>query len=93
MSAQGDALVIDVRDRIQDSGELPGVAKATRIPLDRLIPNLVKKRQHQDKTLFIFDQVGKQVRWLQYYLVENGYKKFYFLRGGATAVLNQQSYR
>ncbi len=93
MSRQPDVMVLDVRDRIQDSGELPGVKTTTSIPLDRLIPNFVEKRQHQDKTLLIFDQVGKQVRWLQYYLVDKGYTKFYFLRGGATAVLRKQSYR
>lgn len=41
----------------------------------------------------IFDQVGKQVRWLMYYLVNSGYTNYFFLDGGATAILKEQEYR
>lgn len=87
------AMLIDVRDYIQKSGKIFGLDDALPIPLDKFIPNFVEKKFNQDMTLFIFDQVGKQVRWLQYYLEENGYTKYYFLKGGATAVLNIQNYR
>jgi rhodanese-related sulfurtransferase len=92
-ASRPSAVVMDVRDNIQSSGSLPGLENALRIPLDRLIPNVVESKKHQDKTLLIFDQVGKQVEWLQYYLVEHGYKNYYFLSGGATAVLQKQTYR
>ena len=39
--------------------------------MDKFIPNFVQKKVNQDKHLYIFDQVGKQVRWLQYYLRSN----------------------
>jgi rhodanese-related sulfurtransferase len=91
-SANG-GMVIDVRDHIQRSQKLPGLKKAKAIPLDNFIPNFVEKKANQDKHLYIFDQVGKQVRWLEYYLVDNGYQNFTFLKGGATAVLKTQKYK
>jgi len=73
--------------------KLDGLEKAKAIPLDKFIPNFVSKKVHQDKPLFIFDQVGKQVRWLEYYLVEYGYSDYYFLAKGATSVLKTQKYK
>lgn len=92
-AAAGNSMVIDVRDNVQRSGALPGLEKATQIPLDKFIPNFVKAKANQDKKLLIFDQVGKQVVWLEYYLVENGYKDYVFLKGGATSVLGSQDYK
>ena len=86
-------LAIDVRDHIQRMDKIDGLEKAKAIPLDKFIPNFVFKKVHQDKPLFIFDQVGKQVRWLEYYLVENGYSDYYFLAKGATSVLKTQKYK
>lgn len=34
------------------------------------------------KTLLVYDEAGKQVRWFQYYLVEKGIKDYYFMSGG-----------
>lgn len=92
-AAADNAMVIDVRDNVQKSGALPGLEKAISIPLDKFIPNFVKTKANQDKRLLIFDQVGKQVVWLEYYLIENGYKDYTFLKGGATAVLSSQHYK
>ncbi|BBO71593.1 hypothetical protein DSCA_55230 [Desulfosarcina alkanivorans] len=86
-------IVVDARDAIQRAENLPGMGKTLKIPLDTFIPNFVEKKKNQDKPLFIFDQVGKQVRWLEYYLVANGYDNYKFLKGGATAVLKDQTYK
>ncbi len=89
-----NALVIDVRDHIQKSGKLPGLpAKVLSSPLDNFIPNFVRKKLNQDKTLFIFDQVGKQIQSLQYDMNENGYTDYWFLSKGATKVLGKQQYK
>ena len=88
-----NGMAIDVRDHIQSAEKIPGLEKSRTIPLDKFIPNFVLRKANQDKPLFIFDQVGKQVRWLEYYLVENGYTEYYFLAGGATAVLKAQAYK
>lgn len=92
-AAASDAVVIDARDSIQKSGKINGLGTTLPIPFDKLIPNVIEKKLYQDKELLIFDQVGKQVRWLEYYLIENGYKNYYFLDGGATSVLKTQAYK
>ena len=91
-AADAGGLVIDVRDTIQRSKELPGLGKTLKIPLDKFIPNFVEKKRNQGKPLYVFDQVGKQVRWLEYYLVAHGYTHYKFLKGGATGVLKEQKY-
>ena len=93
-AANPKAIVVDIRDFIQNSGKLPGLENARTIPLDKFIPNFVAKKLEQDKTLLIFDQVGKQVKWLMYYLRDNGYENYYFLdKQGATSVLKKQDYK
>ena len=87
------AVVIDARDPIQRTQALPGLEKNLHIPVDKFVSNIISKGHLKDKQLFIFDQVGKQVKWLMYYLEINDYKDFYFLNGGATAVLKEQDYR
>lgn len=87
------AMVIDARDPIQRTEKLPGFENAMPIQLDKLIRNVISKGNMKDKKLLIFDQVGKQVDWLQYYLVQYGYTDYLFLDGGATSVLKEQKYR
>ena len=92
-AAEPNTIVIDGRDNIQKSGKLPGLENVLGKPLDKLIKDFVMEKREQDKTLLIFDQVGKQVQWLDYYLRDNGYKSYYFLHGGATEVLEGQKYK
>ena len=93
VAAAPNALVIDARDPMQRVGKLPGFEKALPVPLDKLIQNIINHDRMKDKQLVIFDQVGKQVRWVMYHLEDKGYKDYYFLKGGATAVLKEQKYR
>ena len=44
----------------------------------------IRKAKEKGKTLFIYDEVGKQVRWLQYALEKEGIKNYYFMDKGAT---------
>lgn len=92
-AAKGNTIVIDVRDFIQSSGKLPGLENVKAIPLDKFIPNFVAQKKEQDKTLLMFDQVGKQVKWLMYYLQKYGYENYFFLDKGATEVLQKQEYK
>jgi rhodanese-related sulfurtransferase len=92
-NAQENVMVIDVRDVMQRGEKMSDLDNVRPVPLDIFIPNFVSKKFEQDKTLLIFDQVGKQVKWLQYYLQEYGYESYYFLEGGATTVLKSQQYR
>ncbi len=38
--------------------------------------------KNSGRPLMVYDEVGKQVRWLQYYLQDLGIKDYYFLQGG-----------
>lgn len=88
-----NSMVFDLRDPIQRKTELPGIRRIYHISMEKLIDNIVSKGHLKDKELFVFDQVGGKVKWLMYYLNKNNYSNFYFLDGGATAVLEKQEYR
>lgn len=81
-----NSVVLDVRDRRQrDSALFP--FKEERAQLDDLkkIDVVIKNALAQKKTLLVYDQAGKQVRWFQYYLENKGVKDYYFMKGGAQA--------
>jgi len=92
-AAAENAVVIDARDPMQRVQKFTEFDKVLPIPLDKLIKNIIDKERMKDKQLLIFDQVGKQVAWLMYYLEDKGYKDYYFLKGGATSVFKDQTYR
>ncbi|RDH82731.1 MAG: sulfurtransferase [endosymbiont of Galathealinum brachiosum] len=88
-NANSEVTILDIRDRIERdgfyifSGEENSISldKREKSKLDKLIASVKKS----NKTLFVYDMVGKQVRWFQYYLESKGIKKYYFMKGGADA--------
>ncbi|MFW6415658.1 MAG: rhodanese-like domain-containing protein [Thermodesulfobacteriota bacterium] len=94
-AAEKDTVVVDVRSPIQRTRNLPGLkdVKVMEKPCNSFINDIVKKERMKDKTLLIFDQVGKQVKWLMYYMADKRYTDYYFLRGGVADVLQEQEYR
>lgn len=95
MSGESNTVVIDIRDNFQRSvkADLPQnailVVKGTRIqniPSDQFAA-FVKANGFKNKQLLIADAVGIQIRWAQYFLEEQGYNDYHFLKGGVkTAV-------
>jgi len=83
-ASEPNAKVIDIRDQFQRE-KIPDIPGLRNIPLDQLT-ELLEKKQYIDKQLLILDAVGKQVRWLQYYLEEFGYTNYAFLKGGVKAI-------
>jgi rhodanese-related sulfurtransferase len=88
-----NSVVIDVRDPLQrakesglDQSKNVELANIRSIPLDRLV-GLLEKGEFKDKQLLIFDAVGKQVQWLQYYLEEYGYKNYAFMAKGVLSAV------
>lgn len=88
-----NAVVIDMRDPAQRIKEanLPQSKEVLlggmrSIPGDRLV-ELLNKKEFQGKTLLVFDAVGKQVQWLQYYLEENRYTDYAFLKDGVLSAV------
>ncbi len=83
-AGEGNSMVIDVRDPFQRE-MIPNLPLLRNIPLDRMT-QLLSKKEFSNKQLLILDAVGKQVRWLQYYLEDNGYSSYYFLEGGVRSI-------
>ncbi|MCN4144245.1 MAG: hypothetical protein LC437_03985 [Thiohalomonas sp.] len=47
--------------------------------MKRIVSNAID----DDTTLYFYDQKGKQVRCLQYYLESEGLEKYFFMKGAA----------
>ena len=79
-----NAIVLDIRDRIQRDLQLFPF-KEHRAELDDVtaIRNYVQMAKRSRKTLLVYDKVGKQVRWFQYYLEKEGVRNYYFMKGGS----------
>ncbi len=79
----GKYTVIDVRDANERSATPIRLAKMRSMPFDTMVALLEKgSRAVPTKSILILDNVGKQVKWLQYYLRQAGVKDYFFLKGG-----------
>jgi len=78
-------MIIDVRDKFQRAGVgfYPGIERWASLDQQKKLDRYIKKALSQNRTLLIYDEVGKQVRWLQYALEKAGAKKYYFMEKGA----------
>lgn len=81
----GQYFVIDARSREQRAatGLFPFVEKRGSLDDEPQLNGLIKTAMADGKPLLIYDQVGKQVRWLEYRLRAMGATDYYFLKGGA----------
>ncbi|MDH5425672.1 MAG: rhodanese-like domain-containing protein [Gammaproteobacteria bacterium] len=84
-----NTVTIDIRDRLQRQGVSLFIGKEMALPInDHLtLENMLKRAAGENKTLLIYDDAGKQVRWLQYYLEDNNISAYYFMEGGANNYL------
>lgn len=81
------SIVIDVRDKFQRAGIgfYPGLERWASLDDRKKLNRFIEKAKREHKTLYIYDEVGKQVRWLQYALEKAGLKNYYFMERGARA--------
>ncbi len=88
-SATEEVELLDIRDRIERDGFYIFSGHETSISLDTHDKNKLreffKRVKDNKKPLYVYDMVGKQVRWFQYYIEEYGIKEYYFMEGGADA--------
>ncbi len=83
---EGNSLVLDIRDPSQRTGLALFPMKQRWVMLDNAkLKGHIDRVKQEGKTLLVYDNVGKEVQWLQYYLEEEGVSSYYFLRGGARA--------
>ncbi len=81
-----NCIVLDIRDTAQRtdlifSGFEKSVSMDNTLTLDRYITD----SKNSNKALCIYDAVGRQIRWFQYYLKQKNITNYYFLDGGAKA--------
>lgn len=81
---QGNAIVLDIRDlRQRDSALFPFKEERATLDDQRRLAEIVAKAKRTDKPLLVYDKVGRQTRWFQYFLEKEGVKQYYFLDGGS----------
>jgi rhodanese-related sulfurtransferase len=82
--AEGKAIVLDVRDKSQrDAMLFPFREQRVALEEKTRLDAVMEQAKKEKKTLLVYDQVGKQVQWFQYYLESKGLKDYYFMKGGA----------
>ncbi len=80
----GSAIVLDVRDKAQrDTPLFPFQEERARLDEKTRLDALIQRAKSEKKTLLVYDKVGHQVQWFQYYLESKGLKDYYFLNGGS----------
>ena len=86
-SATDKTEILDIRDRSQRDGFYIFSSFEHSIPLSnsRQLKKFILQVKRANKDLYVYDAVGKQVRWLQYYLQDMGIKRYFFMQGGARA--------
>ncbi len=79
-----NAVVLDIRDmRQRDVMLFPFKEERAQLDDRQRIADVVTQAKQANKTLLVYDKVGHQARWFQYYLEKQGLKNYFFLDGGA----------
>lgn len=77
-------LVLDLRDRAQrDTPLFPFKEQRAQLDETAKIDAIIERAKTERKTLLVYDAVGKQVQWVQYYFEGRGIKDYYFMKDGA----------
>lgn len=79
------SLIMDVRDMYQRAGVgfFIGIERWVSMDDEKKIAKYLNKAKAENRTLYIYDEAGKQVRWLQYTLERHNIKNYYFMKKGA----------
>lgn len=81
-----NAIVLDVRDRVQRDTQLfPFKEQRAQLEEKDKLDAIIEQAKREKKTVLVYDAVGKQVEWFQYYLENKGLNDYYFMKGGAQA--------
>ncbi|RRQ23719.1 rhodanese [Guyparkeria sp. SCN-R1] len=84
-----DPVIIDIRSKDQRQGVSLFQMRDRHVPLtndNQELGWLVQAAMTDQRPMFFVDATGKQVRWLQYYLEEQGVAQYWFLEGGASKI-------
>ena len=81
---ESGGIIVDARDPLQRDGIslFIGMEKRASLQDNASINKVIALALKQNKPMFIYDEAGKQVRWLMYRLEQRGVKEYYFMKGG-----------
>lgn len=81
---ESKGIIVDARDPLQRDGVSMFIGKEKRASLadEEAMNKLINVAVSQNKPMYIYDEAGKQVRWLMYRLEQRGVKEYYFMKGG-----------
>lgn len=84
---KANGIIVDTRDTQQRDGVSLAFGHEKRAPLQdtKKIDKVIQLALSQKKPMYIYDQTGKQVRWLMYYLEAKRVPEYYFMKGGMRA--------
>jgi len=87
LASRKDVIVLDIREPLQREGVslYPGIDKGADMDDKKALDFYINDAIHNNKTLLVYDGVGKQVEWLMYYLEDKGLRNYAFMKGGARA--------
>ena len=91
-----NGLILDIRDsqqRAASIGLFMGKERWASIENPNKITDFIKQAQAKKQPIYIYDEVGKQVRWLQYALENQNVKNYYFMEKGARGYLEAMIYK
>ncbi|MGD8783832.1 MAG: rhodanese-like domain-containing protein [Thioalkalispiraceae bacterium] len=85
------SLVLDIRDKYQRgaAGFFPGQELWASLDNREQLHRYIKQAKQDNLALFIYDEVGKQVQWLQYALEKENIQNYYFMDKGAKGYFEQ----
>jgi len=92
---KNDSLVLDIRDSQQRAagiGLFLGKERWASIENPSKIKSYIEKAKASKQPIYIYDEVGKQVRWLQYALEEQNVKNYFFMDKGAKGYIENVVY-
>ena len=77
-------LILDVRDLYQRAGVgyFIGIERWVSLDDQKKLDKYLKLALAENRTLYIYDEAGKQVRWLQYTLERYNIKNYFFMTKG-----------
>lgn len=76
-------IILDIRDIDQrDFNIFPMREVRTTLDNKAALNAVLDRAKNEHKTLYIYDAVGKQIQWVQYYLVRHGLKDYFFMKDG-----------
>ncbi|MCB1737417.1 MAG: rhodanese-like domain-containing protein [Gammaproteobacteria bacterium] len=81
------SVVVDIRTPLERAGLGLFVGRERPVELDnaRRLDRMIDRAIDQHKPFLVYDNAGREVPWLQYYLEERGVTDYFFMRGGARA--------